>query len=258
MPMVPPWADEIDIADGPGDEPSESDEKLDAEPQKRVAPPARFRDARRVIGGFARSGNTRDLGRALGHYVRSGYGGSGTMNRRLGGTAATAGRLNGILQSGVGPDGTALRDTALASGSDVNVVMDAIVDAVRPGDGTQDGETSRRAVRDALSDLLDRFPNAELLALSDSERQFVIERYAALDVYGRFCLDLQKKVMDKASDAATGLRRLKQVRAFIAEQVSATFRAIRERGGPVTTASVASLTRHALRETLGVFEEYLT
>lgn len=256
--MVPPWADDIDDdADTSGENSSDPDEKPRTDTPVPIAPPARFRDVRRGLGGFARSGDKADLRRALGHYVRSGYGGSGTMSRRLGRTASTAGRLNNVLQSGARLDGTALRDATLASGNDVNAVMDAVVDAVRPGDGTQDGESSRRAVRDALSDLLDRFPNADLLALTDMQRQFVIERYAALDLYGRFCLDLQKTITGKAPDTATGLRRLKQVRAFITEQVSAGFRAIRERGSVVTSANVVGLTKQALRETLGVFEEYL-
>jgi hypothetical protein len=189
--------------------------------------------------------------------VRTGYGGGETMSRRLGGTAATAGRLNGVLQSGRAPDGNSLRDAVLASGSDVNVVLDAIVDAASPGNGTQDRESSRRAVRDSLTDLLARYPGADLLALTDAQRELVIERYAALDVYGRFCLDVQKTIMDKAPDPATALRRLRQVREFISQQVSAAFRAIRRQGGPATTANVARLTAQALRETLSVFEEYI-
>jgi 7-cyano-7-deazaguanine synthase in queuosine biosynthesis len=126
---------------------------------------------------------------------------------------------------------TQWRAAVLASGNDVNVVLDAIVDAASPADGTQDKESSRRAIRDALSDLLARFPDADFFALTEAQRIFVIERYTALDVYGRFCLDLQKTVMDKSPDPATGLRRLRQVREFIAEHVAAAFRTIRERGG---------------------------
>lgn len=180
------------------------------------------------------------------------------MARRMGGTASTAGRLNEVLQSGRTPDGTELRDAILASGNDVNVVLDAIVDAASPADGTQDKESSRRAIWDALADLLVRFPDADFSALNDAQRAFVIERYTALDVYGRFCLDLQKTVMDKSPDPATGLRRLKQVREFIAEHVSAAFRTIRERDKPATTANIAHLTRDALRATFSVFEEYTT
>ena len=179
--------------------------------------------------------------------MRTGYGGGETMSRRLGGTAATAGRLNGVLQTGLRPDGNALRDAALASSADVNVLLDAIVDAASPENGTQDRESSRRAIRDSLTDLLDRFPDADLLALSDVQREFVIERYTALDVYGRFCLDLQQTIVDKAIDPATGLRRLRQVREFIYQQVSAAFRAIRGKGGSATKASVARLNAQALR-----------
>lgn len=255
VPLVPPWAEQIDPPTAPdGTTPPENQDK--AKKPEPIAPRARFGAARRGLGGFARSGNDRDLRRALGHYVRTGYGGGGTMSRRLGGTAATAGRLNGVLQSGLGPDGNALRDAALASSADVNVLLDAIVDAAGPANGTQDRESSRGAIRDSLTDLLTRFPDADLFALSNVQREFVIERYTALDVYGRFCLDLQQAIVDKASDPATGLRRLRQVREFIYQQVSAAFRAIRERGGSATTASVARLTAQALHETLSVFEEY--
>lgn len=253
VPLVPPWADHIEPEPPREDTPVETDTENPAP----LAPPRRFRDARRGLGNYARSGDTRLLRRSLGHYVRTGYGGSGTMSRRLGGTASTAGRLNAVLQSGRTPSGTDLRDSILASGSDANVVLDAIVDAASPADGTQDRESSRRAVRDALTDLLTRFPDADLLALTDPQREFVIERYAALDVYGRFCLDLQKTIMDRAPDPSTALRRLRQVREFIAQQVSAAFRTVRERG-PATTASIGQLTAEALQETLRVFEEYTT
>lgn len=253
--LVPPWADDLPSDDpsnpGPDNNPPEPDQN-----QPQEAPPARFRDSRRSLGSYARNGDDRDLRRALGHYVRSGYGGTATMTRRLGGTAATAGRLGTMFQSGRTPDGTLLRDAALANGSDANAVLDAIVDAASPADGTQDKEASRLSIRNALSDLLARFPDADLLALTDAQRNYVIERYTALDVYARFCLDLQKTVLDKAPDAVTGMRRLRYIREFISEQVSASFRKIRDSNGSPTTRSIAQLTRAALRETLTVFEEY--
>lgn len=255
--MVPPWVDELspeaESADPLSSEQPTPTQKLPVP----MAPPGRFRDARRSLGGFARTGNTRDLRRSLGHYVRQGYGGGGTLARRLSGTASTAGRLGGVLQSGLRADGTALRDLALASASDVNVIMDAIVEAVRPTDGTQDAEASRKAVRDALSDLLGRFPDADLLALDDSQREFIVERYTALDVYNRFCLDMQKTIMAKA-DPITGLARLKQISSYITQTVAASFRTVRDRRVPTTSSSIAHLTKQALAETFAVFEEYLT
>ena len=253
--LVPPWADDVP-QDNPLDPSADNtpDEPDQNRPQE--APPARFRDTRRSLGSYARNGDSRDLRRALGHYVRSGYGGTATMTRRLGGTAATAGRLGSMFQSGRTPDGTSLRDAALANGSDANAVLDAIVDAASPADGTQDKEASRLSIRNALSDLLARFPDADLFALTEAQRNYVIERYAALDVYARFCLDLQKTVLDKAPDAVTGMRRLRYIREFISEQVSASFRKIRDESAAPTTRSIAQLPRSALTETLAVFEEY--
>jgi hypothetical protein len=256
VPLVPPWADDVDVPvpDG-GDEGQELTEP-DGQKPILLAARARFRDARRSLGEFARSGNERGLRRAVSHYVRTGYGGNSTMARRMGGTARTAGRLNAVLQSGRAPDGTDLRDAILASGSDVNLVLDAIVDAASPADGTQDAESSRHAMREALSDLLAWASDVDFLALTDDQRFFVIERYTALDIYGRFCLDMQRTIMGKSPDPATGLRRLKQVREFIAEHVAAAFRTIRERGTSATTSNVTQLTRDALRATFSVFEEY--
>ena len=259
--LVPPWADRVEDGDvetdGPSDDlPEEQPADSPNEPSTPLAPPARFRGARRSIRAFGNSGDTQDLRRALRHYVSAGYGGSGSMTRRLGSTATTAGRLNGFLQAPAVSDFTAIRDAVVASGNDVNVVLDAIVEATAPLDGTQDREVSRRAIHDALTDLLKRYPDADLLALGDAQREFVVERYAALDVYSRFCLDLQKSLMEKAPDATTGLSRLRQVREFINERVAAAFRTIKATRSAATVSNITRLTSQALRETFSIFEDF--
>jgi hypothetical protein len=90
-------------------------------------------------------------------------------------------------------------------------IMNAVVEAVRPVDGTQDAEASRTAIKGCLSEVLERFPDANLLELSDAERTFAIERYVALDVFQRFALDLGKVIQDKAPTASAALGRLKEV-----------------------------------------------
>ncbi len=185
--LVPPWVDDIEKpADAPADE-TLPGLAPPAPPQDPIAQPRRFAAARSDIGSFAKTGNSSSMRRGLGHYVREGYGGSGTFTRRLSGTARTASALDSLLGRGVLPDGTSLADQTLASGGDVNVVLDAVVDAVREPDGTQDAESSRRSIRTALSELLDRYPDAELGALTPDQRSFVIERYASLDVTADSC-----------------------------------------------------------------------
>lgn len=262
-PLVPPWADPVDTAaadDTAKLDQDEQHESVATVPPVPLAPGARFRDARRSLASFAITGHPDYLRRTLRHYVSSGYGGSATMTRRLSGTARTAGRLSGALQSGGGPGplGDAVRDAVLRGGSDARAVLDAITDAISPVDGTQDAETSRRSVRDALADLLDRHPEAELLDLSDTQRAYVIERFTAHEVNGRFLLDLQPAIMKAAPDLSTGLSRLRQIREFIAAEVSAAFHALREQGRPATSADAVRLTSRALKSTLGVFEEYVS
>lgn len=273
VPMVPPWVpDAVPAAAPPADDgaapPADTqDNQPDTAPQgpatapepADVAPAARFRGARRSLGSFARSGDAADMRRGLGHYVRGGYGGSGTATRRFGGTAATAGGLYSALSSvaagQAAAPGSAL-DPVLLSGRSARQVIDVIVQAVRPADGTQDAEASRAAVRDALSELLTKFEDADPLNLSPEQREFVIERFVAIDVYLRFALDLGKTIQDKAPSAATGLSRLKQVKDYVKETVAASFRKLREAGQRMSAGRVKEIVQAAIRDTLEVFEGY--
>jgi hypothetical protein len=198
--------------------------------------------------------------RGVGHYVSKGLGGAGTATRRFGGTAATAGRLFGALSSAASGQAAGIDspvDTALLAGRTAGEVMDALVEAVRPTDGTQDAEASRQAIRDSLSDLLNRFPNADLLNLSENERIFAIERYVAVDVYNRFNLDVGKAVQDGAPDGSSALERLKEVKDYIKETVSAAFRQVPTSRQALNARRITELVSRALREALHVFEEYV-
>ncbi|WP_241496191.1 hypothetical protein [Pseudomonas syringae] len=77
--------------------------------------------------------------------------------------------------------------------------MDALVEAVRPVDGTQDAEAERASIRGSLSDVLVKYPNADLLNLAPQEREYAIERFTAMDVFHRYELDLGKTVQEKVN-----------------------------------------------------------
>lgn len=268
VPMVPSWTPEPPSVESPP-EPPPPDTKEQLPPSAPattptpqpalVAPPARFRAARRCLGDYARSGDNNDLRRSLGHYVRSGYGGSKTATRRLGGTAATAAALGGALAqvaSGRSAAPGSQLDPALLAGRSAQEVMDAVVEAVRPVDGTQDAEAERAAIRDSLSDLLSRFEEADLLNLDEDQRAFVIERFTAINVFRRFDLDVGKVILEHAPNAVAALARLKQARDYIKQSVAAAFRKLRDAGRAFTAGRISQVVRDALRETLEVFEGY--
>ena len=53
----------------------------------------------------------------------------------------------------------------------------------------KNAEASRYAIKEALSDVLVRFEDANLLDLTEAQRLFAVETYLALDVFRRFELD---------------------------------------------------------------------
>ncbi len=266
--LVPPWVpDPVPPTDGDGgddadgqDQQAQPVQPAPAPQPAPIAPAARFGPARTSLGSFARTGSSDDMRRGLGHYVRKGYDGAGTAARRMGGTARTAGTLYGALSSAAAGQPVAPGspfDPALLAGRSADEVMDALVEAVRPVDGTQDAEAGRKAIRNALSELLDRFPDADLLDLSEDQRVFAIERYVALDVYIRFALDLGKTLQDKAPSVSAGLSRLKDVKDYIKQTVSARFRDLKKAGEQLGARRISEMVGQALRDTFEVFEEYV-
>jgi hypothetical protein len=272
--MVPPWVPPLPPAspnlpqdgDGAGQDgqsptaPNQSVPQQPAQAQSSpIAPAARFGGARLNLGKFGRGGNRRYMQRGLRDYVRKGYGGRATAVRRFGGTAATAGVLYGALSGVAGGQAAAPRsplDPAILAGRSAREVMDAIVEAVRPSDGTQDAEASRAAIKNALSELLTMFPDADLFNLTEDQRGTAIELFVALDVCQRAMLDIGKAIQGKALTALVGLSRLKEVKEYVKQTVAVAFRKLHSAGHRVTTGRVNEVVRAALEETFKVFEEY--
>lgn len=268
-PMVPPWAEPNGAGQG-GDAAPDSAQPDDSDapsapkpppPAVPIAPTGRFGPARRDLGSFARTGSTGDMRRGVAHYVNKGLGGSGTATRRFGGTARTAGSLYGALSAvstgQPAAPGSPL-DPALLQGRSADDIMDAVVEAVRPVDGTQDAEASRHAINDALSDVLTRYPDADLLNLSEEQRLFAIERFIALDVFNRFDLDVGKHLRENAPGVAAELSRFREVKNYIRETVAAAFRKARAAAQTLDARRISGIVRAALQETFEVFEGYLS
>ena len=272
-PMVPPWAP--NAPEGNGDDqgdPNEGDvgdsidgDVLQPTPATQapvpMAPRGRFGPARYNLGSFARTGSSADMRKGVGHYVSKGLGGSRTAARRFGGTAQTAGILYGTLSALSSGQPTAQDsplDPVLLQGRSADEVIAAVVEAVRPVDGTQDTEASRHAINDALSDVLTRFPEADLLDLSEEQRLFAIERYIGLDVFERFDLDVGKHLRENAPSVAAELSRFREVKIYIRETVSASFREARSASRVLDSRRIIGIARSGLQEALEVFEEYLS
>jgi hypothetical protein len=188
--------------------------------------------------------------------VKKGYGGAGTTTARFGGTIGTADALYGALSPGQPAAGAPALDRRLLAGRTAAEIIDAVIAAVQPGDGTLDADASRASIKDALSELLVKFPDADLLDLSEEQREFTIERFVAADVFQLYGLDIGKTIHEKAPSARTALRRLREVRDYIKEAMAARFRALRAAGQTLSDGQVKRFVQAVLLETFQVFEHY--
>lgn len=222
-----------------------------------MAQERRFLPTRRALGDYGRHGNRDDLRKALGNYVKRGYGGGSAAARRMSGTASTAGALGNVLAALADNAAQAGLDRALLSTMDADRLLDAVVESVRHVDGTQDAEAERRSIRDALTETLKRYPEADLLSLDIEQRAYAIEQFVALDVFSRFELDVGKAIVDNAPTAAQGLSRLDDAKDFIRESVGAAFRQLAKVGHAVTSNALASVVAAALKLAFTVFEGYV-
>jgi hypothetical protein len=263
--MVPPWTPDPVPPDKRPDQPDQlaPPQPVPGAPAPAVpiAPAGRFGPARASLGRYAASGANSDMRRGLGHYTHKGLGGAKTAALRMGGTARTAGALYGALSalsSGQGAVEGVPLDRAALLGRSPQEIIKVIIEAIRPGDGTQDAEANRNALQSALSsELLERFPDADLLDLSEEERVFAIERFSALDVFYRIELDIGNAIKLKAATLAVALSRLREIKNYAKQTVASEFRKLVTAGQTLSPRRVAAIVRQAIQDTFAVFEGFV-
>ena len=164
--------------------------------------------------------------------------------------------LDALSGGGALPPDVAL-DPATLAGRSQREIADAVTEALRPTDGTQDTDAARDAMSRAFSELLEAEPAADLMALSADQIERVVEAYIANDVANRIDLDVGKAVLDKAPDAATGVVRLEEMKAYVRQELARRFRAREAVGERMNRQSTAALSSAVLQDTFDVFESYL-
>lgn len=252
VPLVPPWV--------PAAGASEPVAKQEQPATGPLAPPARFGAARRGLGDFARSGDRSSLRRGIASYAGKGLGGARSAARRMGGAASRSGALFdalGGLSAGTFDAAQLGFDAAGLAGRSAREIIDRVARFISPSDGTQDAESSQRAVNAALSDLLDANPDADLAALTEQQIDWVLERHIVYEIVQRIELDVGKSILDKAPSPASAIARMKEIREYVEETVAAAFRAQRRTGRPLDGATASKVTGNVIQETFKVFEEYV-
>lgn len=271
VPLVPPWVSDAEFNNGtspsvdsdnaPEDDflPNNGDGNQPSQVQPQLAPPARFRSARRNLGEFSRSGNSKSLKKGLGHYTRSGLGGSRQATARMARTAQNSGALYAALNalSGRGtvpPD--LIIDLQDLRGRSAQEITDTLAETISPSNGSQDAEANRESISQAFRELIQENSDIDLTALTEEQVISVIESYIVYDICKRIELDVGKAIFDK-TDPVTAINRLKEMQNYVKQCVASSFKKVWPGASRLSQREASRIARKVIQSTFDVFEEYI-
>ncbi len=265
-PFDPPWLDsasgsidsgQADALIAPGDGGAEAGGGETAPPSEgpTLAPPARYQEARRLLTGFAKTGNGSDLRRGIGSFVRKGMGGSARAASRMQTTSTAAASLGGFLSalrdggdSSISTWAESLKQRQL-SASDIAL---EVVKKLVPGGGSIDEEAAKNAMELAISKLYEVTPDVDIFRLSDDQISNVMAYTIAFDVFNRVQLELGRVFEKLKYSARVVQERFSQALDYITTVVEEAMCSARSGTNARTMREVAN---HALQQALFVFGE---
>ena len=225
-----------------------------------VAEPARFRSARTYLGSFAKGGSQDSLKRGLGHYSRSGMGGSATGTARMARSTAAAGGFTDVL--------SALRD---GSPIPARYPLDPATLPAKASRKSPTRSSTRSRLRTerrtpkvheisaarAFAEVLEVNPAVDLMALPQDMVELFFDRFLGNDLVARIQLDVGKAVLDRAPDAATAVQRLETMQSFVKQEFNRAVQALKDVGQRLQQGNGKAMGDAAIKATLDVFEGWL-
>lgn len=251
-PLDPPWLDNIPTGAGGSAPPPAG--------SPGVAPPGRYRDARRELRRYIETGNRGSLGKALGHYSRRGSGGAAAVASRMRASSKAGAGLFSMLSAAASRSNPAISqwvDALRNSGATADDIANAIVQELSPSGGSADEESLRDSMAVALSDLMQNNPGIDLLSLGQDDIWALMDFFLAAEVANRVCFDMGQAFERANVEPLVAVQREREMREFIRSEVTAAVRDLRTANPNPSQAQMENLMQEAVRTTFQVFEGLL-
>lgn len=271
VPFDPPWLDQVGGSpsgddrqepSGDGGEPpgAEAEQDTENEAAEGIAPPRRFASARRELGDYARSGSREALGRAIGHYSRTGMGGARNAAARMRASTRAAAGLFSLLQSardGSDPRVNEWVSELVARNPSAQDVINEIIQRVTSTGGSLDEESCKDSMSKAASELMEARPNINLLDMDDSAIWSLVELFLSQEACNRLHMDIGQ--LFESSDLAPRdvVARANEMREFMKAELSSQLAELRESTPNPPPRQLESVMRRALEQTFLVYEGVL-
>jgi hypothetical protein len=139
----------------------------DDEPQKPLPAPVqgRFRQFRRSMARYAKTGDKEQLKAALGHYARTSTGGATVAVRRFGNVIKAGSSLFGLLNTGQTQPNEPNLNLKQLSGKTAEEAISIIANTLTPVDG--DGERIRTSINNAMIVALEDVTDIDLSIMTN-------------------------------------------------------------------------------------------
>lgn len=269
VPFDPPWLDQLggNVAVGGDGQGTSGDGGDDADagnqgdqgltPANGIAPARRFAGARRELGAFARTGSRDSLGRAIGHYSRTGMGGARNAAARMRTSTRSAAGLVSLLQAA--RDGTDARvnlwvSSLVARSPSVRDVIDEIIGQLTTGGGSLEEESCKDSMAQAMAELMENQPNVDLLNMSDGDIWSLVEFFLAQEACNRLQLDIGQIFESSRLNPREVVARMNEMHEYLKAEISAQMRTMRPGNPNPTPRQLESTMQQALQSTFAVYE----
>ena len=248
--LDPPWLNDIPIEQSP---------TAPLIPQPiipPIAPPARYKDARRSLTDYVKSGNKESLTRSLGHYSKTGMGGARKVADRMQTSTRVAVGIYSALSS--------LRDGNIPSiandiarlkseGASMYSIIDVFVRYVCPDGGSLDETSVRDSASSALSELFEKNPDADIQSLSSDDSWLIISSFLGYEAFSRIQLDIGQ-TFEKLESLGERISRLQEMREYLESEITAQINSLRSTNPNSLPSNLHELLDSAIEGTFRVFE----
>jgi hypothetical protein len=260
--LDPPWLDDVigEIGNGSTVSPSDGAPAVPPSGATGTAQPARYIDARRELGKYAKNGDTQHLRNAIGHYSRKGSGGAGAAASRMRASTRAGAELFSFLNAisqGTSPEARRWVDDLRANAPSAEDVVDAIVRELSPPGGSADEESFRDAMGLALSDLVKDDPTIDPLGMSIDDIWELMKGYLATEAANRLCFDLGPVFESSLIEPKTAVIREREMRRFLKNEIGSHVDLLRGTSANPTRAQLDSILQESLKMTFELFEAEL-
>lgn len=272
VPFDPPWLDNIDTpqpGDGqppdaqvPADNNGSGDEPPGSLPERPtetpgVAPQGRFRNARRELGSFVRTGDQGALRKALGHYSHSGMGGARNIANRMRVSAISGASAFSSLKAAREKTDPAINqwvDSLTARNANVSEIADEIIKLTMPGGGSLDETNCQQSMAQALGDLIENDPGINLLSLSDDKIWTLIKSFLGHQAFQRLYLDIGQIFEKSTLNPRERVIRMNEMRDYLKSELSVQVDLLRVNTANATPGTLKSIMQRAIENTFFVYE----